>query len=154
MSLEVGDAAPDFTLPGDGGKDVSLKSLKGKKVVLYFYPKDSTPGCTTEACAFRDALPDFRGAGAEIIGVSKDSVARHDNFKAKYDLPFRLVADTDGTLCEAYGVWQEKVNYGRKYMGIVRSTFLIDKKGKIAAAWRNVRVKGHAETVLNEARKL
>jgi len=154
MSLEVGDPAPDFTLPGDGGTDVSLKALKGRKVVLYFYPKDSTPGCTTEACAFRDAVPDFRGAGAEVVGVSKDSVKRHDSFKAKYELPFRLVADTDGTLCEAYGVWQEKVNYGRKYMGIVRSTFLIDQKGRIAAVWRNVRVKGHAEAVLEEARKL
>lgn len=154
MSLEVGDAAPDFALPGDGGTEVSFKALKGKKVVLYFYPKDSTPGCTTEAQAFRDAIKDFAAAGTEIVGVSKDSVKRHDNFKEKNGLPFRLVADTDGTLCEAYGVWQEKVNYGRKYMGIVRSTFLIDPKGKIAAVWRNVRVKGHAQAVLEEARKL
>jgi peroxiredoxin Q/BCP len=154
MILDVGDKAPDFSLPTDGGGTVSLKSLKGKKVVLYFYPKDDTPGCTTEACGFRDALPDFSETDAEIIGVSKDSVARHDKFKAKYELPFTLIADEDGTLCEAYGVWQEKKNYGKTYMGIVRSTFLIDEKGRIAAVWRNLRVKGHVEKVLEEARKL
>ena len=128
--------------------------MRGKKIILYFYPKDDTPGCTTEACAFRDALPDFSKVGAAVIGVSKDSVARHDKFKAKYELPFTLVSDEDGTLCEAYGVWQEKKNYGRSYMGIVRSTFLIDETGKVAGVWRNVRVKGHAEDVLKEARKL
>lgn len=153
-TIDVGDAAPDFSLPTDGGGTASLKALKGRKVVLYFYPKDDTPGCTTEACAFRDALPDFSKTGAAIIGVSKDSVARHDKFKAKYDLPFPLVADEDGSLCEAYGVWQEKKNYGKTYMGIVRSTFLIDEKGKIAATWRNLRVKGHVDKVLEEARKL
>lgn len=154
MTLDVGDKAPDFSLPTDGGGSASLKSLRGKKVVLYFYPKDDTPGCTTEACGFRDASPEFSKTGAEIIGVSKDSVARHDKFKAKYDLPFTLVADEDGTLCEAYGVWQEKKNYGKTYMGIVRSTFLIDEAGKIAAAWRNLRVKGHVEKVLEETREL
>ena len=154
MAIEVGDRAPDFSLPTDGGGKASLKSLKGRKVVLYFYPKDDTPGCTTEACAFRDALPDFSKVGAAVIGVSKDSVARHDKFKAKYELPFTLVSDEDGTLCEAYGVWQEKKNYGRSYMGIVRSTFLIDGTGKVAGVWRNVRVKGHAEDVLKEAKKL
>lgn len=154
MTLDVGDKAPEFSLPTDGGGTASLKALKGKKVVLYFYPKDDTPGCTTEACAFRDALPDFSKTGAEIIGVSKDSVARHDKFKAKHDLPFPLIADEDGTLCEAYGVWQEKKNYGKTYMGIVRSTFLIDENGKIAAVWRNLRVKGHVDKVLDEARKL
>ena len=154
MTPDVGDRAPDFTAPTDGGGAASLKSLKGKKVVLYFYPKDMTPGCTTEACAFRDALPDFSKINAEIIGVSKDSVSRHDKFKEKHDLPFTLVADEDGTLCKAYGVWQEKKNYGRTYMGIVRSTFLIDEAGTIAAVWRNLRVKGHVEKVLEEARKL
>lgn len=152
--LDVGSPAPDFAGETDGGGKVSLKSLRGKKVILYFYPKDMTPGCTTEACGFRDALPDFSKAGAEVFGVSKDSVARHDKFKEKYELSFSLIADEDGTLCEAYGVWQEKKNYGRSYMGIVRSTFLIDQKGKIAAVWRNVRVKGHVDAVLEEARKL
>jgi peroxiredoxin Q/BCP len=154
MTLDVGDKAPDFKAPTDGDGSVSLKTLKGKKVVLYFYPKDDTPGCTTEACGFRDALPDFSKTGAEIIGVSKDSVARHDKFKAKYELPFTLVSDEDGAICEAYGVWQEKKNYGKTYMGIVRSTFLIDEKGKIAAAWKNLRVKGHVEKVLDEAQRL
>lgn len=151
--LDVGSKAPDFTASTDSGGELSLQSLRGKIVVLYFYPKDDTPGCTTEACGFRDAVGDFSKAGAEIIGVSKDSVARHDKFKAKYELPFTLVADEDGTLCEAYGVWQEKKNYGKAYMGIVRSTFLIDENGKIAAAWRNLRVKGHVEKVLEEAQK-
>ena len=154
MTLEVGSKAPEFTAQTDGGGSLSLTSLRGKKVVLYFYPKDDTPGCTTEACGFRDALPDFSGIGAEIIGVSKDSIARHDKFKAKYDLPFTLIADEDGAICEAYGVWQEKKNYGKTYMGIVRSTFLIDPAGKVAAAWSNLRVKGHVEKVLEEAQKL
>jgi peroxiredoxin Q/BCP len=154
MTLEVGDKAPEFSLPTDGGGTASMKALKGRKAILYFYPKDDTPGCTTEACGFRDAVGDFSKADAEIIGVSKDSVVRHDKFKAKYELPFSLVADEDGALCEAYGVWQEKKNYGKTYMGIVRSTFLIDEKGRIAAAWRNLRVKGHVEKVLEEARKL
>jgi peroxiredoxin Q/BCP len=151
MSLEVGDKAPDFTLPTDGGGEVSLKTLKGKKVVLYFYPKDDTPGCTTEACGFRDLMPDFSKAGAEIVGISRDSAKRHDNFKARYDLPFTLASDGDGTVCEAYGVWVEKLNYGRKYMGIERSTFLIDGNGRIAGIWRKVRVKGHVEAVLDMA---
>lgn len=154
MTIDVGDKAPEFSASTDGGGTASLKALKGKKVVLYFYPKDDTPGCTTEACGFRDALPGFSETGAEIFGVSKDSVARHDKFKAKHELPFTLIADEDGSLCEAYGVWQEKKNYGKTYMGIVRSTFLIDEKGRIAAAWRNLRVKGHVEKVLEEAQKL
>lgn len=152
MSVDVGDKAPDFDLRTDGGGNLKLSSLRGRKVVLYFYPKDSTPGCTTEAEGFRDALGDFAKAGTEIVGVSKDSVKRHDNFKAKYDLPFPLLADTDGIACEAYGVWVEKKNYGRTYMGIERSTFLIDEKGKIAHAWRKVRVKGHVDAVLAIAR--
>ncbi|MPY70639.1 MAG: thioredoxin-dependent thiol peroxidase [Alphaproteobacteria bacterium] len=151
MSAELGDKAPDFILPTDGGGEVSLKKLKGRKVILYFYPKDDTPGCTTEACGFRDLMPDFSKAGAEIVGISRDSVKRHDNFKARYDLPFTLASDEDGTVCEAYGVWVEKVNYGRKYMGIERSTFLIDETGRIAGVWRKVRVKGHVEAVLDVA---
>ncbi len=152
MSLDVGDNAPDFTLPTDGGGELTLSSLRGKKVVLYFYPKDMTPGCTTEAEGFRDAIRDFAKADTEIVGVSKDSVKRHDNFIAKHDLPFRLVSDADGAACEAFGVWIEKKNYGRTYMGIERSTFLIDEQGKIAEVWRKVRVKGHVDKVLEAAR--
>ena len=152
--VNIGDKAPEFSTSTDGGGTVSLKDLKDKKIVLYFYPKDMTPGCTAESCGFRDALPYFSKINAEIIGVSKDSVKRHDKFKEKYELPFMLAADEDGKMCEAYGVWQEKKNYGKTYMGIVRSTFLIDEKGKIAAVWRNLRVKGHVENVLEEAQKL
>ena len=152
--LAVGSQAPNFTCKTDGDATTSLKDFKGKKIVLYFYPKDMTPGCTTEACEFRDTHPDFSKINTEIIGVSKDSVKRHDKFKEKYELPFTLAADEDGKMCEAYGVWQEKKNYGKIYMGIVRSTFLIDEKGKIAAIWRNLRVKGHVEKVLEEAQKL
>ncbi len=151
---EQGDSAPDFTLPADGGGELSLASLKGKAVVLYFYPKDDTSGCTKEAIGFRDLLGDFDEAGAAVIGVSKDSVARHDRFKAKYDLNFPLVSDEEGTLCAAYGVWVEKSMYGRKYMGIERSTFLIDRAGKIARVWRKVKIPGHAEEVLEAARAL
>ena len=154
MTLNPGDKAPDFSMPTDGGGSVSLKDLKGKKVVLYFYPKDDTPGCTKEACGFRDALPDFSGADAEIIGVSKDSVAKHDKFKAKHELPFTLASDEDGSVCEAYGTWVEKSMYGRKYMGIDRATFLIDETGKIARIWRKVKVPGHVEEELEAARAL
>ena len=153
--LDVGDKAPAFAGVTDCGGTLSLKDLKGKKgkkVVLYFYPKDATPGCTTEAQGFRDAIGDFAKSGAVIVGLSRDSVKRHDNFKAKYDLPFTLISDEDGTICEAYGVWQEKKNYGKTYMGIVRSTFLIDEAGKIAAVWRNLRVKGHVDNVLDAVR--
>lgn len=151
MSVDAGDKAPDFTLPADGGGTVSLKDLRGRKVVLYFYPKDDTPGCTTEACGFRDAMPDFSKLGVEVVGLSRDSVKRHDNFKAKYELPFTLASDEDGAVCEAYGVWVEKINYGRKYMGIERSTFLIDEQGRIARAWRKVKVKGHVDEVREAA---
>jgi peroxiredoxin Q/BCP len=154
MSLEVGDKAPDFTLPSDGGGRVSLKALKGKTVVLYFYPKDDTSGCTAEACAFRDALPDFPEAKAAVIGISRDSVASHDKFKTKYDLPFTLASDADGKVCEAYGTWVEKSMYGRKYMGIERATFLIDCKGVIRHIWRKVKVPGHAKEVLEAAEAL
>ncbi|MBT5648404.1 MAG: thioredoxin-dependent thiol peroxidase [Rhodospirillaceae bacterium] len=153
-AIEPGAKAPAFKGVTDGEGSLSLKDLKGKKVVLYFYPKDDTPGCTTEAQGFRDALGDFQKLGAEIVGVSKDSVKRHDNFKAKHDLPFTLISDEDGAICEAYGVWQEKKNYGKIYMGIVRTTFLIDEKGKVAEVWRNLRVKGHVEKVLEAAKAL
>lgn len=154
MSIEIGDAAPDFTLPADGGGEIGLAGLGGRKVVLYFYPKDDTPGCTKEACGFRDAVPDFAAIDAEIIGASKDSVARHDKFKAKYALPFRLVSDADGTLCAAYGTWVEKSMYGRKYMGIERATFLIDAAGMVRGVWRKVKVPGHVAEVLAAARAL
>jgi glutamate-ammonia-ligase adenylyltransferase len=154
MSLSVGSAAPNFTLPTDGGGTVSLSALKGKPVILYFYPKDDTTGCTAEACAFRDSFPNFRGAKAEIIGVSKDSVARHDKFKKKYDLPFTLASDEKGHVCEDYGIWVEKSMYGRKYMGIERTTFLIDKAGKIRRIWNKVKVAGHAAEVLKALAEL
>ncbi len=154
MSVEVGGKAPDFTLPSDGGGEVSLKALKGKAVVLYFYPKDDTSGCTAESCAFRDALPNFSKVKAAIVGISRDSVASHDKFKAKYGLTFPLAADEDGTVCEAYGTWVEKSMYGRKYMGIERSTFLIDAKGVVRNVWRKVKVPGHADEVLEAASAL
>ena len=154
MSLAVGDKAPDFTMPTDGGGEVSLKALKGKTVMLYFYPRDDTPGCTTEACAFRDSLPDFSKAKAVIIGVSKDSVASHDKFKTKFKLPFPLASDADGEVCEAYGVWAQKSMYGKTYMGIERSTFLIDDKGVVRDIWRKVKVDGHAAEVLKAAEAL
>ena len=154
MTVEVGDKAPDFSLPADGGGTVSLKALKGKTVVLYFYPKDDTSGCTAEACAFRDALPDFSKVKAEIVGVSRDSVASHDKFKQKFRLPFPLAADEDSKVCQAYGVWVLKSMYGRKYMGIERATFLIDAKGIVRQVWRKVKVPGHAEEVLKAAETL
>ena len=154
MSVEEGKRAPDFTLPTDGGGKVTLSKLRGKPVIVYFYPKDDTTGCTAEACGFREALPDFRKAKAEIIGISKDSVARHDKFKAKYELPFTLASDEDGKVCETYGTWIEKSMYGRKYMGIDRATFLIDAEGKVRKAWRKVKVPGHVAEVLAAAKAL
>lgn len=154
MSLEVGDKAPSFNLPTDGGGNISLKDLKGETVILYFYPKDDTPGCTKEACGFRDALPDFSKAKANVIGVSKDPVKKHDKFKEKYELTFPLASDEDGAVCEAYGTWVEKSMYGRKYMGIDRATFLIDGKGVIRGIWRKVKVPGHVDEVLKAAQEL
>ncbi|MBW7851239.1 MAG: peroxiredoxin [Rhodospirillales bacterium] len=154
MSLNPGEQAPDFTLPTDGGGTVTLSALRGRPVVLYFYPKDDTSGCTAEACAFRDAFPDFSAPGAVVIGVSRDSVSSHDRFKAKHGLPFPLAADVDGTVCAAYGVWKEKSMYGRKYMGIERSTFLIGPDGAIRGLWRKVKVPGHAAEVLKAVRGL
>jgi peroxiredoxin Q/BCP len=154
MSLEVGDKAPNFNLPTDGGGNISLKDLKGETVILYFYPKDDTPGCTKEACGFRDALPDFSKVKATVIGVSKDPVKKHEKFKDKYDLTFPLASDEDGAVCEAYGAWVEKSMYGRKYMGIDRSTFLIDGKGVIRGIWRKVKVPGHVDEVLKATQDL
>jgi peroxiredoxin Q/BCP len=154
MSIELGDKAPDFTLPTDGNGSVTLSKLKGKKVVLYFYPKDDTSGCTAEACGFRDSLPDYSGTGAVVIGISKDSVASHDKFKKKHDLSFALASDAGSDVCEKYGVWIEKSMYGRKYMGIERCTFLIDAAGIVRGAWRKVRVPGHVSEVLKAARAL
>jgi peroxiredoxin Q/BCP len=151
---DVGDTAPGFTLPTDGGETLSLSFPRDKAVVLYFYPKDSTPGCTTEAQGFRDRKDDFAARGVEIVGISKDSVKSHDNFKTKHELTFTLVSDIEGTCCEAYGVWVLKKNYGREYMGIERATFLIDKDGKIAQVWRKVRVKGHVDAVLDAVKDL
>lgn len=145
--LNIGDEAPDFTLPTDGDGEITLSAMRGRKVVLYFYPKDNTPGCTKESCAFNDDLAAFEGMNAQVIGVSKCSVKKHDNFKAKYGLGFPLASDEHGEVCERYGVWQEKSMYGKTFWGIVRSTFLIDEDGKIAAIWRKVKVDGHVEAV-------
>ena len=150
MLVNIGDTAPDFTLAASGGKSITLSSFHGKKVVLYFYPKDDTPGCTKQACAFRDAYQKFSDKNTVIIGVSKDSVLKHEKFVQKYDLPFALVSDEDGKICEAYGSWVEKNMYGRVYMGIDRSTFLIDTNGVIQKVWRKVKVPGHIDKILDE----
>lgn len=154
MTSLVDKKAPDFTAATDGAGKITLSKLKGKNVILYFYPKDDTPGCTTEACGFRDNLSAFTKSGAVVLGVSKDSVAKHDKFKAKYELPFPLVADEDGKICEAYGTWVEKSMYGKKYMGIDRATFLIDAKGVVRQEWRKVKVTGHVEEVLAAVKAL
>ena len=151
MTLQAGAAAPDFTLPTDGGGSVTLSTLKGEQVILYFYPKDDTTGCTAEACGFRDAEASFRGAKTKVIGISKDSVARHDKFKKKYELPFTLASDEHGHVCEDYGVWKEKSMYGRTYMGIERTTFLVGADGKIKRVWNKVKVTGHVAEVLKAA---
>ena len=151
---EAGDLAPDFEAPASGGGSLlRLSSLRGRKVVLYFYPRDDTPGCTREACGFRDAMARLGACGAEVVGVSKDSLRRHDSFRAKHGLPFPLLCD-DGAICEAYGVWVEKKNYGRRYMGIKRATFLIDGAGVVCRVWRKVRVAGHVEEVVAAAEAL
>jgi peroxiredoxin Q/BCP len=152
--IEAGDKAPDFTLPTDGNGSVTLGKLTGKPVVLYFYPKDDTSGCTAEACAFRDSFPDFGKVAATIIGISRDSVASHDKFKKKHALPFTLAADEEGKVCESYGVWVEKSMYGRKYMGIERATFLVDAEGVVRRAWHKVKVPGHAAEVLKAVQAL
>ena len=146
-TLQEGMAAPAFTLPADNGKEISLSSCRGKTVILYFYPKDDTPGCTKEACEFRDSLKSLGKLNAIIIGASKDDIKSHEKFRDKYELNFPLVSDIDGKLCEAYGTWTEKSMYGKKYMGIDRATFLIDGQGIIRRIWRNVKVPGHADEV-------
>jgi len=153
MALEIGKKAPAFKGETTEGT-VTLASLKGANVVLYFYPKDDTPGCTVEACAFRDSLPRFKRMNAKVFGVSKDSLARHGKFAARYELPFPLISDEDGSICDSYGTWVEKSLYGRKYMGIERATYLIDDTGVIREIWRKVKVKGHAEEVLEAVKKL
>ncbi len=150
----VGDPAPPFTAPSSDGGTVSLEELSGTPFILYFYPKDSTPGCTKEACAFRDSLGRLQTAGVPVFGASKDSLKRHASFIAKQDLNFPLLTDEDGSLCEAWGVWQEKKNYGRTYMGIVRSTFLVDATGIVRRAWSPVRLKGHVDEVVGAAEDL
>ena len=150
-ALSVGDMAPEFSLPGDGGSTVSLSSHRGKKVVLYFYPKDDTSGCTKEAIEFNGLKAEFTKANTVIIGMSPDSPKSHDKFKAKYDLTFPIAADENKTALEAYGVWVEKSMYGRKYMGVERTTVLIGTDGKILAVWPKVKVDGHAAEVLKAA---
>jgi len=154
MAADVGKAAPTFTAPTDGGGKLALKDLKDSKVVLYFYPKDDTSGCTKEAIAFTENIAKFKRAGAVVIGVSKDTPAKHDKFIEKHGLKVQLVSDEDGAICEKYGVWVEKSMYGRKYMGIERATFLIDENGKVAKVWRKVKVPGHAEEVLGAVKEL
>lgn len=154
MSLSEGDKAPAFDVPADGDGRASLKAQAGKILVLYFYPKDDTPGCTKEACGFRSLIDDFEAAGAVIIGVSKDSVKKHDKFKAKYELPFTLASDENGEICEAYGTWIEKSMYGRTYMGVERATFVIDGEGVLRKIWRKVKVPGHVEAVLDAVQGL
>ncbi|MBX7146084.1 MAG: thioredoxin-dependent thiol peroxidase [Alphaproteobacteria bacterium] len=149
MTLKPGIAAPDFTAYADDGKKISLKQFKGKKVILYFYPKDDTPGCTKEACDFRDKQSNFVDHKTVVIGVSKDNQQSHTKFKNKYNLNFILISDEEGKICEAYGTWIEKSMYGKKYMGIDRATFLINEKGVIDHIWRKVKVPGHIDEILN-----
>ena len=146
--VKAGDTAPDFTAADDAGKEFTLGSLRGSKVVLYFYPKDNTPGCTQEACDFRDLSPALSQKNSVVVGVSTDGVRSHQNFKTKYSLPFTLVADPDKEIVNQYGVWVEKKNYGRSYMGVARTTFVIDEEGVVERVFENVKVKGHAGAVL------
>ena len=152
--LVEGDPAPDFELPTDGGGRMHLKDMQGKPVVIYFYPKDDTSGCTAQAIAFNGLRAKFAAAGATVIGVSPDNAASHDKFKRKHDLDIALAADPDRSAIGAYGVWKEKSMYGRKYFGVERSTFLIDRNGRIARVWRKVKVPGHAEEVLAATKAL
>ncbi|WP_316570405.1 thioredoxin-dependent thiol peroxidase [Neobacillus sp. YIM B06451] len=152
MTVQTGAAAPDFSLPSVDGSQVKLSDFRGKNVVLYFYPKDMTPGCTTQACDFRNHHKSFEDVNAVVIGISPDPVDRHKKFIDKYDLPFLLLADTDHSVAEAYGVWKLKKNFGKEYMGIERSTFVIDKEGRISREWRGVKVKGHVEEALEFVR--
>ena len=150
----VGKKAPDFTLPTIGGREAKLSDYIGKKVILFFYPKDLTPACTQQSCDFRDHYAAFGQSNAVVIGISIDTAETHERFAAKHELPFELLADTEHKVCELYGVWKLKKLYGREYMGLVRSTFLINEKGKLVREWRNLRVKGHVQEVLQAARDL
>lgn len=152
MALAIGDKAPDFSLPASTGETVSLAGLEGKKVVLYFYPKDDTPGCTKEACGFRDADQELRAAGVEVLGVSADSLSSHQKFSDKFGLSFPLLADVDKIVANAYGAWGEKVVMGRKVIGMRRMTFLIDEEGVVQKIWAKVKPEGHAAEVLEAAR--
>jgi peroxiredoxin Q/BCP len=152
--LEVNDKAPDFSVPDQNGNNISLNNFKGKWIILYFYPKDMTPGCTTEACNFRDEYSVFQKKGIVVLGVSKDSVDRHKKFESKYELPFPLLSDENGTICEDFGVWQEKSMYGKKYMGIVRATFIINPEGIIAKVYPKVKVKEHVAEILADFENL
>jgi peroxiredoxin Q/BCP len=152
--LSAGDKAPDFTLPADGGRTVTLSDFSGKAVILYFYPKDDTPGCTKEAIGFSDSAQAFDAAGAVVIGVSKDTVAKHDKFRDKHALQVLLASDSEGDVCERYGVWVQKQMYGKTYMGIERATFLIGADGAIRQVWRKVKVPGHVDAVLEAASAL
>ncbi|QIE42091.1 thioredoxin-dependent thiol peroxidase [Meridianimarinicoccus aquatilis] len=152
--LDEGAPAPDFTLPQDGGDDVTLSHLKGKTVVLYFYPRDDTSGCTKQAVAFTEHTAAFEAAGAVVLGVSKDTVAKHGKFRAKHDLGIALLSDADSDVCERYGVWAEKSMYGKTYLGIERSTFIIDGTGTVRKIWRKVKVPGHVEAVLDAVKAL
>ena len=148
--LEIGKTAPDFTLPDQDGNPVSLKDYRGQKVILYFYPKDMTSGCTKQACSFAELYPQFREKGAVVLGVSKDSVTSHKKFEEKYGLPFRLLSDETVDVIKAYGVWQEKSNYGKKYMGIVRTTYLIDEEGKVMKVFTKVKAAENPGKMLEE----
>jgi peroxiredoxin Q/BCP len=148
-ALKVGEKAPDFNVSTDAGQKVKLSDFKGKKIVLYFYPKDDTPGCTKEACAFRDGIDEIKDRGAIVLGVSTDSVDSHKKFKSKFDLNFPLLADTDKKIVEAYGVWKEKTNYGKTYMGIERTTFIIDEQGKVSHIFPKVKVDEHYDEVID-----
>ena len=152
--LEVGIKAPDFTLSDQDGKQVSLSDFLGRKIVLYFYPKDNTPGCTAESIDFRDHYPEFLQAGTEIVGVSRDSIRSHENFAKKFDLPFPLISDPDETLCNRFNVMKTKTRYGKVGRGIERSTFLIDRNGQLVKEWRGVKVPGHIGEILEAAREL
>ena len=154
MTCQIGDKAPDFTMPTDGGGTVSLSDYKGQTLVLYFYPKDDTSGCTKQACGFSDNIALFNKLNCAVLGVSKDSVVKHDKFKEKYNLTFRLASDENGTTCQDYNVWKEKSMYGKKYMGIERTTFLIDDKGIICKIWHKVKVQDHVEDVLKSLEDL
>lgn len=154
MTLQVGDPAPEFSLPADNNEIISLRQLRGNPVILYFYPKDNTPGCTKEACDFRDNFPQFNQKQAVILGISKDNSATHQKFKEKYQLPFILLTDKDAAICEAYGVINPKSMFGKTFLGIQRSTFLIDEKGIIQGIWRKVKVDKHAKAVFHQLTQL